>query len=112
MNTMYPAKINSPNTTLNDGINNVATTIAIADGTVLPAAPNIATIGYDTASPETILYTGNAGNSLTGVTRGFQGTAASWNSGDKIARTFTEYDYNALRVNIAEARRAAVVMGG
>jgi hypothetical protein len=96
---MYPAEINSPSTTLNGGINDSVTTIAVTDGSKLPAAPNLATIGTG-EDAETILYTGNSGNSLTGVTRGLQGTAKAWDSGSVIARMFTAYDHDAFKTNI------------
>lgn len=105
---MYPGQVNSPVTELSAAINNVVTTIALLDASILPVAPNLAVIGQgDTA--ETILYTGKAGNNLTGVTRGFQGTARAWNAGIKVARYFTAYDYDTLRGNIGdhETRLAA-----
>ena len=98
MATTYPGKINSPQTTLSAGINNAVTTIPVTDASVFPAAPNIATIGVDDLA-ETILYTGISGNTLTGCTRGFQGTAAAWGINSKISRNFTAYDYDALRQN-------------
>jgi len=97
--TMYPGKVNSPMTELASAIDNVQTTIPLLDASVLPAAPNLATIGTG-ENAETVLYTGVSGNDLTGVTRGFQGAAKSWGAGVKVARLFTEYDYDALRQNI------------
>lgn len=98
---MYAAKINSPATTLNGGIDAVVTTIAVVDASVLPAAPNIAVIGTG-EDAETILYTGISTNDLTGVTRGFQGTAKAWDSGAIISRMFTAYDHDTFKSNITD----------
>ena len=100
MDTMYPAKVNSPATTLSSGINDIVTTIPLTDASVVPAAPNLALIGTG-EDAETVLYTGKSGNDLTGCTRGFQGTAKSWDSGTSVARFFTAYDYDTLRTNLS-----------
>ena len=102
--TMYPAKINSPITTLAYAINDSQTSIEVADISSFPAAPNIAVISPETESAETLLYTGISGSSLTGITRAFEGTAAAWDAGTQIARAGTAYDLNALRLNIEELK--------
>lgn len=99
MQTMYAGKVNSPATTLDGGINSVITTINIINGAVIPAAPNIAVIGTE-ENAETILYATKVGNQLSNITRGFQGVAKEWSSGEAIARLFTEYDYGALKGNV------------
>ena len=99
LTTMYAGKINSPATTLDGAINNSVTTISVADASVFPTAPNIAVIGNG-SNAETILYGGISSNDLTSVTRGFQGTAASWSDGITISRNFTAYDYDTQRTNI------------
>lgn len=101
MKTMYPAQVNSPGTELAGAIDAAQDTIQVADGAVLPDGPNLLTIGTDEAA-ETILYTGKTGDELTGVTRGFQGTAQSWAAGTKVARYFTAYDHDAAVSNISE----------
>jgi uncharacterized protein YneR len=101
MATMYPAMVNSPQTTLSSDINISQTTIGVANAGVLPDAPNLATIGTG-EDAETILYTGKSGNQITGVTRGFQGVAAAWGAGTAIARYFTAYDYDSLRGNVEQ----------
>lgn len=107
---MYSGKVNSPNTTLATTINNSTTTIILTDASVLPTAPNIFVIGYDTANPETIFYPSTpSGNTLSGVTRAFQGTAQGWNSGAKIARLFTEYDYNTLVNNLNIIQNSSII---
>jgi hypothetical protein len=58
--------------------------LTLADVSVLPDAPNVFTLGYDTANPETVYYTSinNVTNQVT-VQRGFQDTARNWPSGTK-----------------------------
>ncbi|PJN56108.1 hypothetical protein PAEVO_28310 [Paenibacillus sp. GM2FR] len=101
MKTMYPAQVNSPGTELAGAIDAAQDTIQVADGSFLPDGPNLLTIGTDEAA-ETILYTGKTGDELTGVTRGFQGTAQSWAAGTKVARYFTAYDHDVAVSNISE----------
>ena len=103
MQTMYPAIPNSPQTSLTQDITAMQTTIEVADGSKLPDAPNLATIGdLDDENAETILYTQKNGNVLSGITRGFQGQAKAWPAGTLIARYFTAYDYHAVKQNIEE----------
>src|SRR5690554_4381416 len=97
-NTMYPGMVNSPVTTLPEGISDTIDTIGVADGTKLPDAPNIATLGTG-EDAETILYGSKVANTLSSITRGFQGVARSWPAGTQIARMFTAWDYDALRLN-------------
>lgn len=98
---MYLGMVNSPQTELASAIDATQTSIPLLDASVLPDPPNLATIGTG-ENAETILYTGKSGNVLTGVTRGFQGTAQAWVMGTKVARLFTAYDYNALINNLKE----------
>jgi len=106
MQQMYPGQPNSPQTELASAVADTDTTIPLLDASKLPPAPNIATIGVG-EDAETILYTGISGNDLTGVTRGFQGSAKAWNVGAKVARYFTAYDHEAFRQNIEEAQTTA-----
>jgi hypothetical protein len=96
---MYAAVINSPQTELSGAVDGTATTIPVVNAAVFPAGPNLATIGTDETA-ETIHYTGISGNSLTGVTRGFQSASKSWSAGAKIARYFTAYDHDTFKGNI------------
>jgi len=96
---MYPGMVNSPVTMVFVDINSSQNTITVTDGSRLPDAPNLATIGSE-ENAETILYSGKSGNNLTGVTRGFQGVARSWSAGTPIGRMFTAYDYDTLRTNL------------
>ncbi|KOP64355.1 hypothetical protein AMS62_03095 [Bacillus sp. FJAT-18019] len=101
LKTMYPAQVNSRQTELASAINATQTTIPLVDASIVPVAPNLVTIGTD-ESAETILYTGKSGNDLTGVTRGFEGVAASWSAGSKVGRFFTAYDADVFRENIED----------
>jgi len=98
---MFFGKINSPVTTLSTGIDSSVTTISVTDASKLSLAPNLCTIsGGENA--ETIKYTGISGNDLTGCTRGFQGTAQSWNMGVSVMRAFTAYDHDTFKNNIED----------
>lgn len=100
--TMYPGINNSPKTALTSEISATAQTIRVADISVFPSPPNLATIGTDD-SAEVIRYNGISGSSLTGCERGFDGTTASvWRADAAIYRAFTKYDYETLLANITE----------
>lgn len=100
---MYAPIANSPSTVINISLGIDDTTITLVDASVLPPAPNICTIGYNTSSPETILYPTNpVDNMLSGVTRGFQGTPQAWPSESSVARAFTAYDYSSVIENLSE----------
>lgn len=99
---MYTAKSNSPQTTLAADIAADTATIVLADASVLPSAPNLATIGTD-QNAEVIYYGSLSGNTISDILRGQSGTTASaWGSGAPVARYFTSYDYEAFRSNIQE----------
>ncbi|WP_138756533.1 hypothetical protein [Paenibacillus sinopodophylli] len=99
---MYPGIANSYQTELSAAITAAVTTIPLQSVavTILPDGPNIAVIGTDETA-ETIHYTGKSGNTLTGVTRGYNGTTArSWALGSRVARMFTAADWDSARQNI------------
>lgn len=98
--TMYPAQANSPETSLTGALTAAGTTVNVVDGSVLPEAPNLLTIGADGSTAETVLMTAKSGNVLT-VTRAQNGTTArAWSAGDVIARYFTAADQTAMQENI------------
>ena len=98
--TMYPAQANSPETSLSGALTAAGTTVNVVDGSVLPEAPNLLTIGADGSTAETVLMTAKNGNVLT-VTRAQNGTTArAWSAGDVIARYFTAADQTAMPENI------------
>ena len=98
--TMYPAQANSPETSLSGALTAAGTTVNVVDGSVLPEAPNLLTIGADGSTAETVLMTAKNGNVLT-VTRAQNGTTArAWSAGDVFARYFTAADQTAMQENI------------
>lgn len=97
---MYPAQANSPETSLSGALTAAGTTVNVVDGSVLPDAPNLLTVGADGSTAETVLMTAKSGNVLT-VTRAQNGTTArAWSAGDVIARYFTAADQTAMQDNI------------
>lgn len=114
MKSMFSVKENSPSTTVATGISDSSTTIILTDATILPEAPSIFTIGYDTNNPELIYYpTSPTGNTLSNVVRGYNSTTAqAWNSGSNVARVFTGYDYNAIVSNIRNIIGMQITLGG
>lgn len=103
MLTLYPAKINSPSTTLSASIDIDDTTIGVVELSCFPSGANEAVLG-DGDDAETILYSGISGASgpgtITVTQRGFQGTAKEWPVDTPIARKFTAYDYDAIVNNL------------
>ena len=100
LQTMYPAKNNSPATALTEGITAESTSMTLYDASVLPAAPNICVIGNDDTA-EIVIYTGISGNTVTGLGRGVNGTIAkAWPADAIVARNITAYDHEAFRANI------------
>lgn len=106
---MYQAIANSPSTTLAIGINDTETHITLTDASVLPNAPNLLVLGYDTNYPETCLYTSIAGNAVT-LVRGTEGVATSFNSGTNVARIFTAKDYNVVINNIKDLNTKQIAL--
>ncbi len=102
LSTMYPAKNGSPKTTLSAAITRTATSMTLADASVLPAAPNLAVIGT-TQDAEIVLYTSVSGNTVSGLTRGVNGTSAQdWSRDTIVGRNFTAFDHNTLEENILD----------
>ncbi len=90
----------SPVTQLQGGIDQAVNEIVVANASLLPDAPNIATIGGGDDS-ETIRYTGknDETNTLTGVTRGFDppDSEQGWDDGTRIARVLTAQDITVMQ---------------
>lgn len=102
LSEMYPAKNNSPKTSLSAAVTASASSITVSDASVLPDAPNLAVIGTE-IDAEIIKYSEKSGNTLNGITRGINGTEAkAWTAGTIIARNFTAYDHEMFRNNILE----------
>ena len=106
MAEMYKGIPFSPQVALADGIGAGDTVIKVTDITAFPAAPSYATIGTDEEG-ETILYAAKTSDSLSGCTRGVEGTAKAWPAGTTIARNFTNKDFEALQENIKAAQNTA-----
>lgn len=100
LETMYEGLPFSPQTTLTNAISEAETVIPVADVSVFPDAPNYATIAGNDGDGETILYTAKTGNALSGCTRGVEGTAKHWDSGEIISRNWTAKDHNVLISNL------------
>jgi hypothetical protein len=98
MSELYKAIAGSPITYLAGDISAGQTTIAVADDTALPDAPNICTIGYG-EHIETIRYGAKSNGVLQNVTRGIEGTPRAWPAGTEVARFFTAYDHNSIIEN-------------
>ena len=102
LSTMYAAKANSPQTTLAADITAADTSMTLVDATVLPAAPNLCTLGDD-ENAEVVSYTTITGNVVSGLVRGQSGTVASvWTTGTPVARDFTSYDHDTFKGNIED----------
>lgn len=100
LETMYEGFPFSPQTTLTSAIGASEQVIPVADVSAFPDAPNYATIGGNDGDGETILYTAKTSNSLSGCTRGIEGTAKSWDSGEIISRNWTAEDHNVMIQNL------------
>ena len=100
LETMYEGLPFSPQTTLTNAISEAETVIPVADVSVFPDAPNYATIAGNDGDGETILYTAKTASALSGCTRGIEGTAKRWDSGEIISRNWTAQDHNVLIQNL------------
>lgn len=100
--TMYPAKLGSPKTTLAASLSADATVMILTDASVLPAAPNIAVLGID-ENCEIVSYSAidYSTNAVSGLSRGLSGSVARvWESGSVVARNSTSLDHNRFKENI------------
>lgn len=104
MEAMYNPMAFSPPTTLADAVGAADTVIPVADVSVFPDPPSLATIG-SAENAETIVYTAKTDSALSGCIRGLEGTAKTWAAGETIARNFTALDHTALIANINELER-------
>ena len=97
--TMYLAKVNSPAATLAVALGIADVEATLTDIANLPAAPNLCTLGTG-EDAETVLYTVKGATSISGLTRGFQGTAKAWAVATVVYRGFTAYDADTFKANI------------
>lgn len=110
---MYPAMSGSPNTTTTAAIGVSDTEIAVAELSVLPAAPNICVIYVRSTKWERCLYSAKSNASGAGtitVARSGDGHASTdgsngpleFDSGAKVMRNFTAYDHDLFKDNIED----------
>ena len=100
LQTMYLAKLGSPQTILAAALAADAGSMVVNDASALPAAPNIVVIGSD-ENCEIVSYTGISDNTVTGLSRGLGGsTPKAWAQGVTVARNHTSLDHNAIKANI------------
>ncbi len=99
MTDLYKGIAGSPITYLSSGITATQTSISIDNESLLPPAPNIATIGMG-ENIETIKYGVKSNGVLQEVVRGIEGIPRVWPTGTEVARFFTAYDHNAILENI------------
>lgn len=110
MATMYAPQNNSPIARTSGTISSSATTITVNDGSILPQAPNVLTLGTG-EDAELVLMTAKASNILT-VERGFNGTTAKeWSEGTAVYRAITAQDISALQENV-DAKQANITASG
>lgn len=102
LQTMYPAKLGSPQTTLAAALSADATVMILTDSSVLPPAPNIAVLGVD-ENCEIVQYTAIdiSTNTVSGLLRAQGGSSARvWSAGTVVARNSTSLDHNRFKENI------------
>lgn len=105
--TLYTGMAGSPITYLTGAMTAEQTTATVSDGTALPDAPNLCTIGFG-GEMETIRYGAKVGNSLSDITRGIEGVPRAWDVGTEVARFFTAYDHNELVAEITRLEQERV----
>ena len=113
LQTMYPAKLGSPQTILAADITADATAMVVSDASVLPGAPNIAVIGSD-ENCEIISYSAidSSTNTVTLSARGLgDSTAKAWTSGTTVARNHSSLDHNTLMANITSLNTGPILYG-
>lgn len=102
LSSMYPSKNNSPQTTLANSITASATSMTLANASVLTSAPGLAVIG-NSENAEVVIYNTISGNVVSGMIRGSGGTTAkSWDAETVVARNFTALDFDLFVSNILD----------
>jgi hypothetical protein len=111
-NTLYPGKMNSPQTTLSAAYTVGDGVLSVTDTGVFPDAPNEVDV-FASALDTTLVtyrYTGISGGQLTGLTV-LEGTDKDWDAGTLCARNFNNYDWQAAIDHIQDAEILAIFMG-
>lgn len=97
--TMFNAKAFSPTTTLTQEIGSSDTRIYVADVSVFPAVPTLATIGIASDLAEVVRVTA-IGNNFIDVERGYVGAAKSFTANVPISRNFSSKDQDIIQANL------------
>lgn len=97
--TMFNTKAFSPTTTLTQEIGSSDTRIYVADVSVFPAVPTLATIGIASDLSEVVKITA-IGNNFIDVERGYVGAAKSFTANVPISRNFSSKDQDIIQANL------------
>lgn len=97
--TMFNTKAFSPTTTLTQEIGSSDTRIYVADVSVFPAVPTLATIGIASDVSEVVKITA-IGNNFIDVERGYVGAAKSFTANTPISRNFSSKDQDIIQANL------------
>lgn len=97
--TMFNTKAFSPTTTLTQEIGSSDTRIYVADVSVFPAVPTLATIGIASDLAEVVKITA-IGNNFIDVERGYVGAAKSFTANVPISRNFSSKDQDTIQANL------------
>lgn len=97
--TMFNSKAFSPTTTLTQEIGSSDTRIYVADVSVFPAVPTLATIGIASDLAEVVRVTA-IGNNFIDVERGYVGAAKSFTANAPISRNFSSKDQDIIQANL------------
>nr|DAT25353.1 MAG TPA: hypothetical protein [Caudoviricetes sp.] len=97
--TMFNSKAFSPTTTLTQEIGSSDTRIYVADVSVFPAVPTLATIGIASDLAEVVKITA-IGNNFIDVERGYVGAAKSFTANVPISRNFSSKDQDIIQANL------------
>ena len=97
--TMFNSKAFSPTTTLTQEIGSSDTRIYVADVSVFPAVPTLATIGIASDLSEVVKITA-IGNNFIDVERGYVGAAKSFTANAPISRNFSSKDQDIIQANL------------
>lgn len=105
--TMFNSKAFSPTTTLTQEIGSSDTRIYVADVSVFPAVPTLATIGIASDLSEVVKITA-IGNNFIDVERGYVGTAKSFTANAPISRNFSSKDQDIIQANLQHLKDNAL----
>ena len=101
--TMYPAVAGSPTTTTgNTFVAGTTAELTVSQGSVLAAAPNLATITAADGRFVTVSYTSKSGNTISGLTALEGDTTGTFAIGSIIARRYSAVDDSAIKDNIID----------